>query len=405
LKIALLSDLHAHDDDPTSESGVSWLTLSKAEDPTQHPFAALHRLIEREQLSAHYVVCPGDIADKANPKAISYAWSQLQKLRSALGAQKLIATPGNHDIDSRFKYNDHDAKGYLQALVPYYPTGDEALDDRFWSRHYVVLNESPACRFLVLNSSAYHGYRSDRVPPEYEYGRVSKRTLAAIEAELSGSPDRRPVNVLVCHHHPHKHGNIDAADYSAMEDGTTLIDLLNRAGLGRWIVLHGHKHQPRLAYAAGGSRAPVVFGAGSFSAQLYAQLQGRARNQFYLIEFPWGEYERLGLELAGSFRAWDWTVGIGWQPAGPSSGLPARGGFGFGAHFPQEAKTIRDVVGGRRLVDWQDVLRARPQLEYLLPQDVRHLVEELRSVGVAAAIDESGCIAQVSSKATSKRPS
>src|SRR5437773_38935 len=68
LRIALLSDLHAHDNDPAAPSDVSWLVVAASEEPTLHPFAALHNLIEREQLRADYVVCPGDIGDKANPK-------------------------------------------------------------------------------------------------------------------------------------------------------------------------------------------------------------------------------------------------------------------------------------------------------------------------------------------------
>src|SRR5450759_3743692 len=95
-----------------------------------------------------------------------------------------------------------------------------------------------------------------------------------------------------------------------MRDCDRLIDLLGDGNLGQWLIVHGHKHFPNIAYSAGAAQSPVVFSCGSFSARLSPELQTRARNQFYIIEIPLKKVKVLG--LVGKILAWDWSAGKGW---------------------------------------------------------------------------------------------
>ena len=401
LRIAVVSDLHAFDDGKGS-SATSWLTLSLAETVTaHHPIAALIDLIRRETIRAHYLVCAGDIGDRANPKAIKYAWAQIHRLSRELETQSVIATPGNHDVDSR-KTADLDAKGYLQALVPPFPLDDEHDNDRFWSRNFVILDRFPL-RVVVLNSAAYHGAVS--MPgdvPEYEHGRIAASTLSALREklkELSKTIPLPPINLLVCHHHPHKHQDLELEDLSTLKDGAKLLELLGDGAFGRWLVIHGHKHHPRLCYAGGPSSAPIVFGAGSLCAHLPPGSAGSARNQFYVIEVPWDRAATLGLELAGTFQAWDWLPMQEWRPAGPSSGLPAKGGFGYRIELSLEAKRLANHVKtcGEPFLKWDDILKWEPKYEFLMPRDRDSLMDTLERVHhVKTARDSTGGVLQVS---------
>jgi hypothetical protein len=67
--------------------------------------------------------------------------------------------------------------------------------------------------------------------------------------------------------------------------GQFLLDLLAYDSNGDWVVLHGHKHCPKISYAAGGVTSPIVFSCGSIGAKLYPELNGNVRNQWYLLEF------------------------------------------------------------------------------------------------------------------------
>ncbi|MCL4553361.1 MAG: metallophosphoesterase [Candidatus Marsarchaeota archaeon] len=377
LKIAVISDLHAYDD-RSVDPRPSHLCASDPEDePETHPISGLLDLIAREKLRADVLLCCGDIADKAMPESIKYAWAAIQRVRDALGAQLLAATAGNHDIDSRHTYNAFDPKGFLQSLDPPFPLNNEGQNDAFWARNFVIMS-NPVYRLVVLNSSAFHGGPVD----ENWHGRVSDYTIAALRKALKAG-ENRPINLLLCHHHPLRHKELqrelDPDWYDEMKNGQKLLDLLGSGEYGDWLIIHGHRHFPKICYAAGGASAPIIFSAGSLCAQLYLDLQTLARNQFYLIELPHSDCRRWG--LVGTFHAWDWAIGEGWIKAGAHSGLPYHGGFGYRTNLQVLARSVADFVDGKGnppIVPWQAVTRAIPQIRFLLPGDTRELVRRLR---------------------------
>ena len=180
LTVAVVSDLHAYDrlDDDGDAPSFLCSTVPESE-VLHHPVGALLNLIEIKTLTADLFLCCGDLGDKARPGGIIYAWERLQKIKKALKANLLAVTAGNHDVDSRHKHNDYDAKGLLQSLVPPFPLQDEALNNKFWARNYVVLTE-PQYRLVILNTSAYHGAADG----EFEHGRVAARTIQSLRTEL-----------------------------------------------------------------------------------------------------------------------------------------------------------------------------------------------------------------------------
>lgn len=399
LKIAVVSDLHAYDTLSNGEEKPSHLCISDPEDKaTLHPITGLHDLIEKRGLSADILMCCGDMGDKARPAGIKYVWDKLHNLKNALKAEKFVVTSGNHDVDSRYMYNDYDAKGVLQSLLPIYPLPDEYLSDKYWSRNYVILTEEKY-RLIILNSSAYHGTK----PEELRHGRVTTRTIEALREELAKLEEEssKDVNILLCHHHPHKHGDIEDADYSVMEGGHKLLELLGSGDFGNWIIIHGHKHHPRICYAAGSSSAPVVFSAGSLCATLYPDLQSVARNQFYIIDFPLDEIPKLNLGLVGTFESWDWAKGLGWQPAKENSGLPSLGGFGNRNYKAKIVKSIDSILEekGEPYFQWQELVKILPGLIYLLPNDLGAVIKKLKiDHNIEVLRDSDGQPAQIGKK-------
>lgn len=363
--------------------------------PSRDAILALEELIEQKQLQADYLICCGDMADKANPTAMNYVWGKFHLLAEKLKVKNSFATVGNHDIDSRYAYNEFDAKGMLHGLNPPYPLPKKEQNYEFWTRNFVVLVE-PLVRLVVLNSCAYHGVNPKPELPEYMHGRISTRTLDDLRRELGRNHDPKSINLLVCHHHPHKHLDIEPSDYSSMIGGEKLIDLLSSVGLGSWVVIHGHKHQPRLCWGAGGASPPLVFGAGSLSAKLYDELRDKARNQFYIITFLLDDATELALDIAGEVEVWDYVVGNGWSSARIGSGLPARAGFGY---RPQLRTLARDLEGfiltNGPIVTWKELVSSRPGLRFLLPMDVESLRAELIRVGVKATVDENGMLIEL----------
>jgi hypothetical protein len=81
-----------------------------------------------------------------------------------------------------------------------------------------------------------------------------------------------------------------------MRAGDDLIQLLEESSPNQWLVIHGHKHYPKLQYARGTSGdAPVILSAGSTAAVAYPIYGPDGRNQVHLIEIDVDEAARLGL--------------------------------------------------------------------------------------------------------------
>lgn len=392
LKIAIASDLHAYDPaiwekNPENTSAPSHLRIDLPEDqPEKHPITGLIKLIKTNGLSADLLLCPGDIGHQAMPSGIQYAWRSLQKVKEALNARLLAATSGNHDVDSRHMYNYYDAKGVLQALAPSYPFASNALNEKYWAWNF-ALRSNTNYKLVVLNSSAYHGSNLD----ETEHGRISDATLSRLKDALSKA-ESKMVNLLMCHHHPQKHEELNLGTYDDMINGQSLLDLLGSGDFGQWIVIHGHKHHPKICYASGGGTAPVVLSAGSLCASLFLELQTSARNQFYLVYIPVEKVPHQG--LVGRVQSWDWVSGRGWLEAGSGSGLPHE--FGFGARINPHllAQRLAGIVKNP-WSQWDEVRAIVPELDYLIPLDYGALKIDLNKNHHLDIVEEEGLPSQL----------
>lgn len=399
IRIAIVSDLHAFEPSTIGpkEPTPSWLAVGQNENSTgQNPIFGIQKLIRDEKLTANYLLCPGDLSHQAHPSATGFAWKAVNDISKQLGAE-LLATPGNHDVDSRVQHNAYDAKGMLQELNPRFPVSSDADYDRFWSRHFVLL-ERGYVRFLVINSSAYHGNSvASNGTPEYQHGRLADRTLNAIEATLDG---QRKLNIALCHHHPIPHEDFRSGATDIMQGGAELIKLLASGSFGEWLIVHGHKHMPKLSYAqATTSIPPVVFAAGSFSAKIHSEIAAVARNQFYILDLNLDDLDMYG--LVGKFNSWDWINGEGWKRAQPNSGLPYEGGFGYRERPKIVAKSIFDLFGPELKLPWDNVLQKIPRLAFLSPNDLQLSMTELsNSHSVTVHMDAHGHIIQLDRRET-----
>ena len=378
LNLLIVSDVHAFSGNHLDDAAPSYYSIWP-QYAARSPFLSIPDRLREQGLSVDWVVCPGDLADRAEPASQAATWSALEKLRVDVGARLLVATVGNHDVDSRFTVDEVDTKGALQSLTPIFPGLKEQDCDFFWSRNFTTYEEEQVL-LLVLNSSAFHGINSDAKDPnyrEYEHGRVSDRTISAIVQRLAKG--RHKLNILLTHHHFFKNDRINAKDYSAMINGTKLLDALTAATNSSWFVVHGHQHYPEITYARGDDLAPIVFSAGSFARKLN-ELGSESANQFYHIEFPLGRYEDLGLGGCGICRAWDWVPDEGWKPARGVARIASRVGFGCRNSPQRLARQIAGIVarstGG--VAKWAEVVAEMPELEFLLPPSLHRVVEALK---------------------------
>lgn len=395
VQIALLSDLHAYSEDRTPSPSRLGLHSSQAF-PNQHPIAGLLDLVSKNPtVRADYLMCAGDMCDRADPSAVKYVWSELEKVRNQLNAKHLFATAGNHDIDSRYSTTPFDPKGILQQLRPHFPGLDESFSDRFWARNFAV-HESDSIRIVILNTCAFHGYGKATEKPEFLNGRISNETIERMREYLQ-QVEARSNNILLCHHHPVTHNGVNEDDYSVMLGGDKLIELLNSLSIGPWMIVHGHKHHPRIYKAPGDSFSPIILSLGSFSAYL-----SNRQNQFYILELETvnGVPQHPASNCRGKIKAWDWADGTGWAVAKHDSGIPGLAGFGFQGAFDQLASRIAQFTRGNPpYCTHAQLVTTFPDLQYLLPTEIerlRHVLQKQYGLKVLPNPDLGLVIAQVS---------
>jgi len=382
LRIAVLTDCHAFTGHPgQSGNAPSWLDLSlNQSDPGANPFAGLEQLAAQDDtVRADIVLCCGDMGDKANPEGLQYVWREVNKLKILLGADLVLGTAGNHDMDSRHVYNDHDAKGQIQALQPLFPVDDERRWLEYWAKNFTILRHGEV-RIVLLNTAAYHGYAKDPTKPEFTHGRISEGTMTRLINELAADGPC-VANLLVCHHHPFKNNRIIDEDYSEMTNGDRLINRMVEAKLGPWMVIHGHKHDARIFYAFGSSSAPTVFAAASFAARAYPNQIGQTHNEFYIVDLEIPAAPGAATSLKGRIRAWNWTYTNGWRKPQVGEGLGPNSGFGSRSDIAdlaeQMAATLASNAG--QTVSWEHIERLHSTVRYLIPDDLRALIHQLQT--------------------------
>jgi len=405
-RIAVISDVHAHMNAMDSTSGKdipSWVTPKAPSNSRQNPLADLKPLIAANNLRADILLCPGDIADKADDAAMNYAWAELNAIALELGSSALVGAVGNHDLHSRGAPGLPAGSGVpgnpspsvsIRQLTPQFPLKDEEEARRYWA-DYVAVHSDEHCRIVTLNSCASHGYISEG-DDEYKKGRFSHEAEVKLKA-LIEKTDQRLINILLTHHHPQQVSDYQFVDNSTMIRGDRLIHLLGSGDHGSWMIVHGHRHVANFQLAPGDVDRPYVFSAGSVGV-IHSPIHypDRPTNQFYMIEFDLKKIADEGSGLFGTLMAWDWHFGKGWKPASDECRVPSRSGFGNRTAIASLAKKVHEHIVGSAQENAQGVVKALPELEvaasvpeilYLMPSERTKFKGQLETLGIGLSRD------------------
>lgn len=326
LRLLVISDLHAISDKKFSDDSRLDFTSGTCEFAEEFIEYAKNLNYEID-----YLICSGDISNKADKKSFLLGWELIKEIKEKLGIGEILCVPGNHDHISRAQdSHTFDPKHYMQYIKPNFPINDYVKSTHFWAWNWCHL-EDEKVNSILLNSSAYHGYGD-----EHRHGRISQETITRIKDYIS-SPEfpEKDLNILVCHHHPYKMEHLENdLDKECMDGGDSLGNVLIESEKGPWLIVHGHKHIPQIRYAPSPSTmGPLVFSAGSFSAKLYTNILDRTSNQFYVINVDLEKTKARGV-VVGTFESFEWTPLKRWSRS-TAKFLPARGGFG-GSKTPRE---------------------------------------------------------------------
>lgn len=387
-RFLLLSDIHASSEDPSAWNAPSYVSsVSAAGAGGIEPIGDLLRLMSEQCISPDFVLCAGDITNRAQPGSLTYAWGRLHDLADKLNA-KLVATVGNHDLDSRYKENKFDPKGYAMALKPSLPIDNREKYLEYWAENFTSI-QSDDLNVVVLNTAAYHGQGAE-AEKEMEFGRISEITIALLKDRLASLPEAK-VNLLLCHHHPLKGDGGDSDTVGPTRGGEPLVEVLDDSNRP-WIIVHGHKHVPDLFYGHGSGNAPVVMACASFSAQVNVDAQNKNPNQVHLLTCDPDAASSNGMVSAGSVQSWTWLPGVGWRPAQDQHGLPYSAGFGFRGDTKALVRSVDEHLRttNKQRIEWAEATSTISALRHLPPKDFKRFQAQLQSAGLTILSDRDG---------------
>lgn len=360
MKICIISDLHCKYQHDIMAPSDSFLFSNMPRKPIfQHPVVAMLKAIEQdESIKSDILLCLGDLGDKANEQGIISAWSFIEEISQKLESKVKIGIPGNHDINSRSQ-DGKDVFTFIKNFHENYPTANSALNDKLWSKGYcIVIHEN----ILILLLNTVHDHSDAE---KAKSSQIKVETLEEIRNDISEIKSTITKKICILHHHPIKHSNINNyRDSDSLEKGDDLIDIL--ATLNFDIIIHGHKHQPRIVEYNG----VTIFGTGSFSS--FANLQGTGFNtMFHVVDLVDGKN-------FGKIYSWEFNIKDGWKKA-YNTNFPYQIGFGANIDESAVASLINDKVqeaGGP--IFYKSILEIQPELEYLTPAKLIQIGEILK---------------------------
>jgi len=369
LKIAVISDMHCQPKGSPTSNPFSDETFFHSDALAQpigrHPIESLRELIRLNSLKANVLLLPGDFANRCNQAGLMCAWSELNKIASELHVNLVAATLGNHDIDSHNKEPSADPFYIAQNFATDFPLplgpDNATAYDHFWSRRFYIASQEQL-RIVVVNSIGKH-FNAKHA----EHGAIDVSDLNALDEELE-KLENVNFQVALVHHHPQQYETFGLGSTDVMLMGEELLRVLEKHGYS--LVVHGHKHHPRLTYAAGGTASPAVFAAGSLSATNSWGITTFTRNLFHIIEMDSDSLQ--GCSNRACVHSWEFHHGQGWvKTVIRSAGFPAHTGYGYRGRLDElavDADRIVSTAQGQKL-KWNQFLHHLPQVNHLIPAD------------------------------------
>lgn len=293
-----ISDLHftanpiptADVDDKVSVADLD--ALIRVPDRSEQLLRDLRRAVPDREGWPDVIVVSGDLVDRGGTDRdeggrgeFDVAVEFLERLAElfALGTDRVLVVPGNHDIDwtqgltrlDRYRsYLDataafsspYERDGYLMPRFEQLRSrsGDVVVDIALLASPTFSGEPDPGTSMLrrtVLDLLAQAGDESTLLGAEralsvspLDIAAIGERQLRAVE-EHPVHPDS--VRIAVLHHHLLPINQVEITPFEAVVDGGKVLDSLIRSGYD--LVLTGHKHERRLARLEQGNGVLDVF--------------------------------------------------------------------------------------------------------------------------------------------------
>ena len=372
LRIAVVSDLHCHPERAEYSKNNSYLFSDKLRSPNnEHPVENLLELIKKESLQVDLVLSPGDFTDHCDKQGFLSGWSYVNEISQALKAKDVVATIGNHDVDSRHIYSQY-SFDIAKKIKQNFPLKEEQILKDFWANGYAFIEEQDY-QILVINSTHFHTHynKENEIENPAIKGKIDLTQVEEIEKYLIVNNNPSKIKITLCHHHPVDHSRFGLGEHDVIENGQELMNVLGKHKFD--LIIHGHKHDPWLRYinTSSGFLLPIL-SSGSFSATNQIIFTTKF-NYFHIIEI---QKDSQSLST-GKIDTLTYKNKIGWK-RDKDDGFYPYTGFGFLDDLNIIVDEIEEIMSNFEVTKWEFILSKIPSIENLIPDKIEELQDRLK---------------------------
>lgn len=233
----------------------------------------VEHMSEKHQFFPIYLVCTGDITEKAHTNEFFEAETIIKKLARKLSIDKdsILCIPGNHDInwrlaevslevgDTNLKYNNYN-KFVIDTCNKY-----SIVESNYYNRFF---DHRLGIEFLFLNSCEKEDHNN-------HYGYIEKDKLVQSLIRNIGKDFEDYTKICICHHRIES--NRDSLSKTVVQNSHEIETILIENGYN--IVLTGHLHENRCQIVKHQEKSVIYSGSGSTGADSTQRVDG-VQNQY-----------------------------------------------------------------------------------------------------------------------------
>lgn len=372
-RVALISDIHFGLLSRTAEFSVPGEPIKDETEGGESLKNSMVTLLKDKGIE--YLFVSGDLTSRGSPQEFSYCERLLLEIAEELGLSKerIILCMGNHDIDwnianlfdTKKEYQNEFPKELVQekykriaASVPVFNMDTIQTPENGCDAPFSGIYENDQFVVFVLNT----GWLCTK-DQAIRHGKLKKEQLDWLEAQAEEYKDTKKWKIVMMHHHPfnYRYPKI-SEDYSTLEEGSELLELIGKCGFN--LVIHGHRHHPRAeTHFRSGWKNPITFiCAGSFAVNSEHRGYGQIPNTLHILELT----EEIGTL---HFSSYEYSLPMGWIPLKnncPETPLDSEMLMGKLFEASEIETAIKGLASKEKVIEWTELdecLRFMPYTE------------------------------------------
>ncbi len=275
-RIAILSDIHFG---KLCRASSFCMPGEEIQDKSKGTYLLKEGLIELfDEMKPQYIFVAGDLTSLGNPQEFYYCEQEILNIAKKIGVEydNIFCVLGNHDVDwniSDLGSNAQNVNCEVNELVKskyqMIAANCAKINMEYLGKNYHDCGPAPFSGVVVKDEFILIVLNSGRFctrDQQFSHGKLERDQMKWFEEVSRKYKNDGRIKILLMHHHPINYPYpMPGIDISTIEEGAELMEIASQNGIN--IIIHGHRHHPRVetVQIGSGTEPIVMICAGSLS--------------------------------------------------------------------------------------------------------------------------------------------